>query len=202
MRVSWNAYVREFHHQMHINFPKVGKIIFLWPVLVNCINIFLGLSKKLIEIIVKFTGLLLQVFQICSLCRTERSPVDFIVIRSDIQIDVIDIHVIQTADRFLSQTNLVLTAAQIDIRTTVVELYLDLQSDERIITFFPRRLDLDIPARAILVLVISELLSDFLIRNDQCKVAVAISIKFISELFKRNAITQFFFEKSDFLCLR
>ena len=30
---SWTAYVREFHHQMHINFPKVGKIIFLWPVL-------------------------------------------------------------------------------------------------------------------------------------------------------------------------
>lgn len=30
---SWTAYVREFHHQMHINFPRAGKIIFLWPVL-------------------------------------------------------------------------------------------------------------------------------------------------------------------------
>ena len=30
---SWTAYVREFHHQMHINFPKAGKIIFLWPAL-------------------------------------------------------------------------------------------------------------------------------------------------------------------------
>lgn len=30
---SWTAYVREFHHQMHINFPKAGKNIFLWPVL-------------------------------------------------------------------------------------------------------------------------------------------------------------------------
>ena len=27
------AYVREFHHQMHINFPKAGKILFFWPVL-------------------------------------------------------------------------------------------------------------------------------------------------------------------------
>ena len=30
---TWTAYVREFHHQMHINFPRAGKIIFLWPVL-------------------------------------------------------------------------------------------------------------------------------------------------------------------------
>ena len=30
---AWTAYVREFHHQMHINFPRAGKIIFLWPVL-------------------------------------------------------------------------------------------------------------------------------------------------------------------------
>lgn len=30
---SCTAYVREFHHQMHINFPKAGKNIFLWPVL-------------------------------------------------------------------------------------------------------------------------------------------------------------------------
>ena len=27
------AYVREFHHQMHINFPKAGKCFLLWPVL-------------------------------------------------------------------------------------------------------------------------------------------------------------------------
>lgn len=27
------AYVREFHHQMHINFPKAGKIPVFWPVL-------------------------------------------------------------------------------------------------------------------------------------------------------------------------
>ena len=26
-------YVREFHHQMHINFPKAGKCFLLWPVL-------------------------------------------------------------------------------------------------------------------------------------------------------------------------
>lgn len=30
---SWIAYVREFHHQMHINFPKAGKVIILWPIL-------------------------------------------------------------------------------------------------------------------------------------------------------------------------
>lgn len=30
---SLMAYIREFHHQMHINFPKAGKIIFFWPVL-------------------------------------------------------------------------------------------------------------------------------------------------------------------------
>ena len=30
---SLAAYVREFHHQMHINFPKAGRIIFLWPFL-------------------------------------------------------------------------------------------------------------------------------------------------------------------------
>ena len=26
-------YVREFHHQMHLNFPKAGKIFLFWPVL-------------------------------------------------------------------------------------------------------------------------------------------------------------------------
>ncbi len=27
------AYIREFHHQMHLNFPKAGKVFLLWPVL-------------------------------------------------------------------------------------------------------------------------------------------------------------------------
>lgn len=27
------AYIREFHHQMHINFPKLGKCFLFWPVL-------------------------------------------------------------------------------------------------------------------------------------------------------------------------
>ena len=30
---SLAAYVREFHHQMHINFPKAGRIAVFWPVL-------------------------------------------------------------------------------------------------------------------------------------------------------------------------
>ena len=30
---SMGAYLREFHHKMHINFPKAGRIIFLWPFL-------------------------------------------------------------------------------------------------------------------------------------------------------------------------
>ena len=30
---SWTAYVREFQHQMHINFPKAGRWIIFWPVL-------------------------------------------------------------------------------------------------------------------------------------------------------------------------
>lgn len=28
-----SAYVKEFHHQMHLNFPKAGKCFLLWPVL-------------------------------------------------------------------------------------------------------------------------------------------------------------------------
>ena len=28
-----SAYVKEFHHQMHLNFPKAGKCILLWPIL-------------------------------------------------------------------------------------------------------------------------------------------------------------------------
>ncbi|MBO4782607.1 MAG: nucleotidyltransferase family protein [Lachnospiraceae bacterium] len=30
---GWFDYVREFHHQMHINFPRAGKCFLLWPVL-------------------------------------------------------------------------------------------------------------------------------------------------------------------------
>lgn len=28
-----NGYIREFHHQMHLNYPKCGKIFLFWPVL-------------------------------------------------------------------------------------------------------------------------------------------------------------------------
>ena len=45
---SLTAYVREFHHQMHINFPRAGKMIFLWPVLWNATLVrFLKNNKKL-----------------------------------------------------------------------------------------------------------------------------------------------------------
>ena len=27
------AYVKEFHHQMHLNFPRAGKCFLLWPAL-------------------------------------------------------------------------------------------------------------------------------------------------------------------------
>ena len=30
---SLAAYVKEFHHQMHINFPRTGRIVLFWPVL-------------------------------------------------------------------------------------------------------------------------------------------------------------------------
>ena len=30
---SFAAYVKEFHHQMHINFPKAGRVILIWPAL-------------------------------------------------------------------------------------------------------------------------------------------------------------------------
>ena len=45
---SWTAYVREFHHQMHINFPKTGKIPFFWPALwIATLLRFLRNNKKL-----------------------------------------------------------------------------------------------------------------------------------------------------------
>jgi len=28
-----NGYIREFHHQMNLNYPKCGKIFLFWPVL-------------------------------------------------------------------------------------------------------------------------------------------------------------------------
>ena len=30
---SLMTYIKEFHHQMHINFPKSGRMILFWPVL-------------------------------------------------------------------------------------------------------------------------------------------------------------------------
>ena len=45
---SWTAYVREFHHQMHINFPKTGRCIIFWPVLwVATLVRFLRNNRKL-----------------------------------------------------------------------------------------------------------------------------------------------------------
>lgn len=42
------GYVSEFHHQMHINFPKAGKIFLLWPILwVVTLVRFLHNNKKL-----------------------------------------------------------------------------------------------------------------------------------------------------------
>ena len=45
---SLSAYVREFHHQMHINFPKAGRVPVFWPVLwVATLVRFLNNNKKL-----------------------------------------------------------------------------------------------------------------------------------------------------------
>lgn len=45
---SLAAYVREFHHQMHINFPKAGRIAVFWPVLWGATLVrFLRNNKKL-----------------------------------------------------------------------------------------------------------------------------------------------------------
>ena len=45
---SLAAYVREFHHQMHINFPKAGRIVVFWPVLwIATLIRFLKNNKKL-----------------------------------------------------------------------------------------------------------------------------------------------------------
>ena len=45
---SLAAYVREFHHQMHINFPKAGRMILFWPFLWGATLVrFLVNNKKL-----------------------------------------------------------------------------------------------------------------------------------------------------------
>lgn len=45
---SLSAYVREFHHQMHINFPKAGKNPLFWPALWTATLVrFLRNNKKL-----------------------------------------------------------------------------------------------------------------------------------------------------------
>ena len=42
------AYIKEFHHQMYINFPKAGRVILLWPVLwIATLIRFLRNNKKL-----------------------------------------------------------------------------------------------------------------------------------------------------------
>ena len=30
---GWIAYIREFHHQMRLAYPKAGQVIIIWPVL-------------------------------------------------------------------------------------------------------------------------------------------------------------------------
>ena len=45
---SLTAYIREFHHQMHINFPKAGRVLLFWPVLwIATLIRFLKNNKKL-----------------------------------------------------------------------------------------------------------------------------------------------------------
>lgn len=45
---SWTSYVKEFHHQMHINFPKCGKVFIFWPVLwISTLVRFLRNNRKL-----------------------------------------------------------------------------------------------------------------------------------------------------------
>lgn len=45
---SLTSYVKEFHHQMHINFPQAGKVVPFWPVLwIATLIRFLNNNKKL-----------------------------------------------------------------------------------------------------------------------------------------------------------
>ena len=44
---GFSDYVREFHHQMHLNFPKAGKVFVIWPVLWTATYIkFVNNNKK------------------------------------------------------------------------------------------------------------------------------------------------------------
>ena len=77
---SCTAYVREFHHQMHINFPKAGKIVFLWPVLWTATLVrFLRNNKRLnrapISAIMKKAGKRGQLVSRLTKNRTGDSPV-------------------------------------------------------------------------------------------------------------------------------
>ena len=45
---SFISYIKEFHHQMHIKFPKAGRVLLLWPVLwIATLFRFLSNNKKL-----------------------------------------------------------------------------------------------------------------------------------------------------------
>ena len=68
---SWTAYVREFHHHMHINFPKAGRIICFWPALwIATLVRFLKNNKKLnlpsVSSIMKKASQLGQLFSLLS----------------------------------------------------------------------------------------------------------------------------------------
>lgn len=58
---SFTAYVKEFHHQMHINFPKLGRVILLWPflwiaTLIRFLNNNRKLNRSTISAIMKKAG--------------------------------------------------------------------------------------------------------------------------------------------------
>ena len=58
---SFAAYVREFHHQMHINFPKAGKVALLWPglwlaTLIRFLNNNRKLNRAPVSAIIKKAG--------------------------------------------------------------------------------------------------------------------------------------------------
>ena len=45
---SLAAYIKEFHHQIHINFPKAGRVTVLWPFLwIATLARFLNNNRKL-----------------------------------------------------------------------------------------------------------------------------------------------------------
>lgn len=58
---SFAAYVREFHHQMHINFPKAGKVALFWPglwlaTLIRFLNNNRKLNRAPVSAIIKKAG--------------------------------------------------------------------------------------------------------------------------------------------------